>query len=306
MNLKRIKFTTLLLVLTIIFTGCSQVSDDLDLNQEQQSKVVTETVEPATTSNEDNYEPAPEVSNETTNSNFDASGYTEVSADSCSLSGGRVANAKVDIGYDSDYANREYWAYTNDYGQLIYVEAANIILQNDDQEIAGDDRYCNDEAKVPGVEESDLDEGHVIADSLGGTSNAYNITPQGSYLNRHGTQAEIEGEIRDAGGATNFTAEIEYPDTQTQIPSNYTLSYEINGSLQTHTFANEYTPDSEQVTNIEVDNSTPEVEPTTNNTEDVYYQNCTAVREAGAAPITTNDPGYSSKLDRDGDGIGCE
>ncbi|MFE0530452.1 excalibur calcium-binding domain-containing protein [Micromonospora parva] len=39
---------------------------------------------------------------------------------------------------------------------------------------------------------------------------------------------------------------------------------------------------------------------------DVYYANCTAVREAGAAPIHKGDPGYSRKLDRDGDGVGCE
>jgi hypothetical protein len=26
----------------------------------------------------------------------------------------------------------------------------------------------------------------------------------------------------------------------------------------------------------------------------------------GAAPVHRGDPGYSSKLDRDGDGIGCE
>ena len=38
----------------------------------------------------------------------------------------------------------------------------------------------------------------------------------------------------------------------------------------------------------------------------VYFQNCTAVRAAGAAPIRAGDPGYSRKLDRDGDGIGCE
>ena len=38
----------------------------------------------------------------------------------------------------------------------------------------------------------------------------------------------------------------------------------------------------------------------------VYYPNCAAVRAAGAAPIHIGDPGYSSKLDRDGDGIGCE
>lgn len=38
----------------------------------------------------------------------------------------------------------------------------------------------------------------------------------------------------------------------------------------------------------------------------VYYANCDAVRAAGAAPIHVGDPGYSRKLDRDGDGIGCE
>jgi hypothetical protein len=38
----------------------------------------------------------------------------------------------------------------------------------------------------------------------------------------------------------------------------------------------------------------------------VYYRNCTAAREAGAAPVMAGDPGYSRKLDRDGDGVGCE
>jgi hypothetical protein len=37
-----------------------------------------------------------------------------------------------------------------------------------------------------------------------------------------------------------------------------------------------------------------------------YYANCAAARAAGAAPVRRGDPGYSSKLDRDGDGIGCE
>ena len=38
----------------------------------------------------------------------------------------------------------------------------------------------------------------------------------------------------------------------------------------------------------------------------VTYANCDAVRTAGAAPIHVGDPGYATKLDRDGDGIGCE
>ncbi|MEU2068635.1 excalibur calcium-binding domain-containing protein [Streptomyces anulatus] len=38
----------------------------------------------------------------------------------------------------------------------------------------------------------------------------------------------------------------------------------------------------------------------------VSYANCTAVRNAGAAPIRAGDPGYGRHLDRDGDGVGCE
>lgn len=39
---------------------------------------------------------------------------------------------------------------------------------------------------------------------------------------------------------------------------------------------------------------------------DVYYKNCSAAREAGAAPLYEGDPRYRKKLDRDGDGIACE
>ncbi|GAA4481227.1 hypothetical protein GCM10023094_28970 [Rhodococcus olei] len=37
-----------------------------------------------------------------------------------------------------------------------------------------------------------------------------------------------------------------------------------------------------------------------------YYANCAAVRAAGAAPLYAGSPGYSTKLDRDGDGVACE
>ncbi|WP_213982539.1 excalibur calcium-binding domain-containing protein [Sphingomonas sp. dw_22] len=37
-----------------------------------------------------------------------------------------------------------------------------------------------------------------------------------------------------------------------------------------------------------------------------YYPNCAAARAAGAAPIRRGDPGYSGRLDRDGDGVACE
>jgi len=35
-------------------------------------------------------------------------------------------------------------------------------------------------------------------------------------------------------------------------------------------------------------------------------ENCDAVRAAGADPIYAGQPGYSGKLDCDGDGVACE
>ncbi|RRR19173.1 deoxyribonuclease [Brachybacterium paraconglomeratum] len=36
------------------------------------------------------------------------------------------------------------------------------------------------------------------------------------------------------------------------------------------------------------------------------FENCTAAREAGAAPVYATDPGYGPHLDGDNDGVGCE
>lgn len=36
------------------------------------------------------------------------------------------------------------------------------------------------------------------------------------------------------------------------------------------------------------------------------FANCAEARAAGAAPLYRGQPGYSSRLDRDGDGVACE
>ena len=36
------------------------------------------------------------------------------------------------------------------------------------------------------------------------------------------------------------------------------------------------------------------------------YKNCAQAGKAGATPLRSGDPGYSLKLDRDGDGVACE
>ena len=222
------------LLLTIIFiVGCTNVDDasSSDVSTDSQEEVVTEETnektenEESTATVEDENLEAEQTESESSEERFP--GYKLIEVDSCDLSGQRQANVIVNIGF----GDREYWAFTNEYGQLVRVVADEIILQDDNSEaVLSNGRYCSDEAKVPGVESSVLDEGHVIADSLGGVSNAYNITPQDSILNRHGDQAYMENVIRKAGGATNFEAIITYPNTETQIPSSYQYSYTINGN----------------------------------------------------------------------------
>lgn len=40
--------------------------------------------------------------------------------------------------------------------------------------------------------------------------------------------------------------------------------------------------------------------------DSAYYANCSEARAAGVTPLRRGDAGYSSHLDRDGDGVACE
>ncbi len=163
-------------------------------------------------------------------------GYEIIEVDGGDLSGHREKNVAVDIGF----GDREYWAFTNEYGQLVKVVAKQIILQDDKKEpVLKSGRYYPDEARVKGTELKIYDQGHVIADSLGGVANAYNITPQHYIMNRHGDQAYMEDNIRKAGGCTDFLAEIYYPNTETQIPSRYKIIYILKGNVIVENFKNE-------------------------------------------------------------------
>ena len=166
---------------------------------------------------------------------FNGKDYKIIEVDGGDRNGERLPNVAVDIGF----GDRTYWGLTNDYSQLEFVLAKEIVLQNDDTEpVNKDGRYYDDEANVKGTEHKNLDQGHIIADSLGGVANAYNITPQDSTLNRHGDQAYMEKVIRDAGGCKNFIAEIKYENNATQIPSHYKYTYNLRGSKIVDSFDN--------------------------------------------------------------------
>ncbi|MGG7060149.1 DNA/RNA non-specific endonuclease [Clostridium nigeriense] len=224
----------ILAILSVVLIAFNLVACEPEQKKETNSDInIVETEENKEIEEPSNQELVEEEKDNTTEDIF--AGYRLIEVDGGDLSGHREANVVVDIGF----GDREYWAFTNEYSQLVKVVAKQIILQDDSTEpVKSNGRYYNDEAKVPGTESKDLDEGHVIADSLGGVSNAYNITPQNSTLNRHGDQAYMEKVIRDAGGCTDFVAIITYPDTTTQIPSHYSYTYTINGNVIKDEFDN--------------------------------------------------------------------
>ena len=312
------KMNYLILLLTTIFmVGCTNVEDTSNTDVETDSQEVT-TVE--TNKNSEKEETVTTVVDEpvveetpTQPNNELFSGYKLIEVDGGDLSGYREPNVVVDIGY----GDREYWAFTNEYGQLVRVIADEIILQDDNNEpVLSSGRYYSDEAKVPGVESDVLDEGHIIADSLGGVSNAYNITPQDSTLNRHGDQAYMEDAISRAGGATDFEAIITYPNTKTQIPSSYQYTYTLMGNVIVDTFDN-VNPDevnaSLGLTDSEPVESTEPAESTGSNANgdissvDTNGNGQVTIKEAKAAgfsmPITSDHWLYPYMDDRDGDGM---
>ena len=318
------KMNYLILLLTTIFmVGCTNVEDasitdvetdpqevttvETNKNSEKEETITTVVDEPVVEET-----PSVPVAEETpTQPNNELfSGYKLIEVDGGDLSGYREPNVVVDIGY----GDREYWAFTNEYGQLVRVIADEIILQDDSNEpVLSSGRYYSDEAKVPGVESDALDEGHIIADSLGGVSNAYNITPQDSTLNRHGDQAYMEDVIRSAGGATNFEAIITYPNTETQIPSSYQYTYTLMGNEIVDTFDN-VNPD-EVNASLGLTDSEPvkSAESTGSNANgdissvDTNGNGQVTIKEAKAAgfsmPITSDHWLYPYMDDRDNDGM---
>ncbi|MDR4886297.1 DNA/RNA non-specific endonuclease [Fredinandcohnia sp. QZ13] len=296
------KMNYLIVPLMIIFmVGCTNIEDVSNTEEKTDSQEVT-TVN--TTADE------PVVEDTSTQSKDELfKGYKLIEVDACDLSGHREANVVVDIGF----GDREYWAFTNEYGQLVKVIADKIILQDDrTEQVTSSGRYCKDEAKVPGVESKYLDEGHVIADSNGGASSAYNITPQDSTLNRHGDQAYMEDAIRKAGGATDFEAIITYPNTETQIPSHYKYTYTIKGNKIVDEFDNSNPDETNKSLGLTESKSTNSNNSNVSNNDkdissiDTNGDGQVTIKEAKAAgfkmPITKDHWLYQYMDDRDGDG----
>lgn len=309
------KINYLILLLTAIFiVGCTNVEDVSNIDGKADSQEVTIKNSEKEKTTTEKKQVVEETSTQSKDQLF--KGYKLIEVDGGDLSGHREPNVVVDIGF----GDREYWSFTNEHGQIVRVIANEIVLQDDRTEpVTSSGRYYADEAKVPGVERADLDEGHIIADSLGGVSNAYNITPQDSTLNRHGDQAYMEDAIRKAGGATNFEAIITYPNTETQIPSHYKYTYTLKGNKIVDEFDNGNPDEINKSLGLTESKSTNSNKSTSSNksnalngTEDISSVDTdgngqVTIKEAKAAgysmPITSDHWLYPYMQDNDKDGM---
>ncbi len=104
------RILVLLSLLSIFVTGCG----DQTLPGPDQTSPQNENLQEDSASPEDIKE-----------MQFD--GYKVITVDGGDKAGTREPNVAVDIGY----GDREYWGFTNEYGQLIRVVAKEIILQDD-------------------------------------------------------------------------------------------------------------------------------------------------------------------------------
>lgn len=298
-------------LMIVLLTGCSgqNLPERIDTTSTyRENSASLETVSPSAKQMKMPSKDNSHVSNKSAESSLTDAKYKKIEVDGGDMSGTRKPMVVVDIGY----GNREYWAYTNEFGQLVRVSAKKVVLQNAATEpILKNGRYYPDEANVPGAERADLDKGHVIADCLGGVSNSYNITPQNSTLNRHGDQAYMEKNIREAGGCTDFEAIITYSNTKTQIPSHYHYTYTIKGNVITDDFDNG-NPDEVNKSLNQKSVVTPKVAPSTVDKDknldavDKNHNGKVTIAEAKAAgykmPITKDHWLYKYMDDRDGDG----
>ena len=158
-------------IIAVLITGCSNSNTQSNQVENSNNSSTTITEESSVSKNEDSLsgnsntddsETSQNLVTESNSNNTEESifeGYKLIEVDGGDLSGHREANVVVDIGF----GDREYWAFTNEYGQLVKVIAKEIILQDDSTEpVNSKGRYYVDEAKVPGVESKNLDEGHII------------------------------------------------------------------------------------------------------------------------------------------------
>ncbi|MFB1100042.1 excalibur calcium-binding domain-containing protein [Terribacillus sp. JSM ZJ617] len=115
--------------------------------------------------------------------------------------------------------------------------------------------------------------------------------------NKESLEAKIETLEKEKDGLQS--------DLDSEKEKNSTLTTQLSNAEDEIDNLESKSTASVQTASSSSDNTNEEASSNTATTS-VYFDNCTAAKEAGAAPVRDGDPGYGRHLDRDGDGVGCE
>lgn len=166
---------------------------------------------------------------------------------------------------------------------------------------------------------------HVVALSDAWQKGAQQLVPNqreafaNDPLNLLAVDGPTNASKGDSDAATwlppNEAFRCEYVALQTAVKAKYELwmtqaEHDAIAAILTSTCPEQPVPDDNGGVRVPVAALPPEepeeVESAPGEGTGITYENCTAVRDADADPIKVGDPGWDTKFDGDGDGIGCE
>lgn len=129
-----------------------------------------------------------------------------------------------------------YTIQTDDLGRVISTEGQ---LQVKDHEGRRD---MDPRAVVDRGDMRDTDDrGHLIADRFNGSGGIENLVPMDSQLNQHGDYMKMENTLAEAvndGASVYLKVEPRYENDSTR-PSEFKVTYTIDGEKEVHIFKNE-------------------------------------------------------------------
>lgn len=160
---------------------------------------------------------------------------------------------------------------------------------------------------------------HIASAILSGKSAICTIDRDGADANREASLAGIptrEGYDRDEwpmamceeGGAGASVAYVESSDNRGAGAwvGNALEKYPDGTRVKFIVSYSELKGEASQDVNAATNQNTGTTQDIQPNTNGAVFNSCAEAKAAGAAPLYRGSPGYSAKLDRDGDGIACE
>ena len=199
------------------------------------SEVAKNEVPETNTANIDNYK---DIKPDEKLSVNESKGYWDKefsSSDEVSDDNGEVYRIGDELVPNNTYEINGYKYETDDNGRIISAEGK-LQLKDHEGRLDMDSRSQLDKGDMKDTD----DRGHLIADRFNGSGGIENLVPMDRELNQHGDYSSLENTLADAvndGAKVYLKVEPVYEGNSTR-PSEFKVSYEINGEKTVKVFLN--------------------------------------------------------------------